>query len=215
MPPPAPPGDQQTFQPPTPPRLLSFTLHGGLGIPVGDFGKSSGGTDGFAKSGLVIGCDLNYMLGDIASWVSSLDFSIHGFDEASLRISSGVSSDIGSWFLVWPMTGIRITASPSNEVRPYAQVQVGLLAGSSPSMSLSYGSEQFTWPCFCTVGSLFCGHWLHAGRTSSFGARYFYGEPEYENSIRSSSFNGTIKFKQPTSVFTLFLGVTPRIPMVL
>lgn len=200
------PMDQRSFAP----KPLSFTVHGGVGIPVGELGKTTGTTAGLANTGFIVGADLNYMLGDIASWVTSLDFSFHGIDETALGVPTSISRDIGSWLLVWPVTGIRITPVGSSDVRPYAQVQVGLLAGSSPSMSFSNGTDQVTQSSASGTSMAFsAGVGVHVGRKVSIGARYFYGEPEYEISLTSPSLSGRFKYKQPTSVIALVLGITP------
>lgn len=202
--------DQPSTRRNTPARSLSLTLHGGLGFPLGEFAETSGPTAGIAKTGFMLGADLDCMLGDFASWVTSVDFAFHATNQAALTIPTGYSGDIGSWLMIWPMTGFRLSVKGSDEVKPYAQAQVGILAGSSPPVTLTSESQSVSQSSVSGTSVAFgAGAGLYIGRQFSVGARYFHGEPEYEISAVSSSGAGIKgKYTQPTSIIVLMLGIT-------
>ncbi len=165
----------QDSLPPVAAHRFSFGINVGAGFPVGAFGETSGNDAGAAKSGFAIGADVGYGITPNIDWLTSAYFSFHALN------LSGISSsvDIGSWFLVWPMTGIRVISGNRDEERFFAIGQVGLLAETTPevnSTSFSARSIAFSFG----VGGIF-------NQRLTLQARYLYGNPEYEISILSGN----------------------------
>jgi opacity protein-like surface antigen len=192
-------------------RRLWFSLCAGLGAPVGEFGKTSGSSGGAANFGFTLGGELSYALNRSTAWVTSLYYSTNSIDESALGLPSGVSSEVGSWTMFWPMTGMRVSSSDVGDLQFYGLAQVGLLAASSPEIKASGGNVIASQSSStATSVSFSVGAGVISASRLTFWARYITGEPEYEYTAAAigpmGSYSYTVKGKQPTSLFMIGLG---------
>jgi hypothetical protein len=185
-----------------------FTLTGGVSIPTGAFGATTGSKAGAAKTGFAVCADGSLALAPFLAWMSSANLSVNTVDLASAYEGLGVSADAGSWILVWGLTGLKVFGYVSPDVEVFGFGQAGFLFGNIPQLTLTAGTERATQNSSYATSF---GFGFGAGITIShvsIGLRYLSGEPEYE--ITASSTNGGTargKFTQPTSCVQITGGI--------
>jgi len=113
-----------------------FALKGGIANPVGEFGMKSGGEDGLAEPGFVLGAQVSLYLGSGVSWTTSASFALNKVDDSRIIVPSGTTVEAGSWFTVWPMTGFRFEGRGSSSFSLNGMIQVGMMIGRSPELTV-------------------------------------------------------------------------------
>ncbi len=132
----------------------NFTLYGGLAMPRGDFGDNDldNNDAGFAKTGLVLGGEYAIPMGSPGLFgVIGVSMVRNSFDEDVFQDAAGdeFSFDIGPWYNVPIMAGLKYQSEMSPGMRFYATGQVGLNIIKGPKFEESsayYGeSVEITW----------------------------------------------------------------------
>ena len=80
-------------------------------------------------------------MGESIRWVTSATLTFNGIDESKLLLPAGASVDAGSWFHVWPMTGIRVDSKGSSSVSVFGSLQLGILFGTSPDLNITINNQ--------------------------------------------------------------------------
>lgn len=126
---------------------LNIRMYGGIGLPVGDFGKTSDGNSGFAKTGLMAGGDLLIPLIPSIRWKLGGCVVLHSLDEGALQKEIGggfrVTAD-GSYQGIAPLTGLEVHLKSPMGVAIYACPQIGLLLIKKPEWEASGGGIVLT-----------------------------------------------------------------------
>ena len=187
-------------------RRVRFMLSAGMGFPAGVFGEKSGSTAGGATSGFALGADVAYKTRSGIEWLTSLYLSFQPFDESALQLAPGVQVDAGSWTLIWPMTGVRVSSNTSQDVSLFVLGQVGVLIGSSPEITATIQNMSISQPSSNANSVAFdlgCG--IVYQQRYMMSLRYLYGSPEYKYQASGGGYSVAGKAEQATSV--IFLGV--------
>jgi hypothetical protein len=198
----------------------SFGIYGGGSIPLGDFAETDleNEQSGYAKTGFLVGGEfiLPITAMDGLGWVTSLNLSMHGA-EADLGSFGGTLTDVevGSWMLITPVTGLRLTTPLGGGTNVYAQGQVGLLYGRTPKVDGSFSLFGVTQDVTVDPESAMAfgyafGAGMHLQEMFHVGIRIMGGSPEYSVQI-DDPFTGTtteLEQKFPVSTFQILGGVT-------
>jgi hypothetical protein len=124
------------------PAKAQFGIYGGLALPTGDFGATSGDKSGLAKSGFCGGLELIFGLPISAPIDIGIIFSATAlYNEFDMRDLKG---DADPWLTAWPMIGGRVSI-PVGQLSFYGTLQVGGVIARFPEISYTYtGSSQKT-----------------------------------------------------------------------
>lgn len=110
--------------------LPEINLYGGLSAPVGDFSDDTGTDAGYASFGLGVMGEYVLPVGSPGlGWVSSASLLINGADDDFI----GQGADVGRYFIIPLMTGLRYFAELSPTVDGYGLGQVGVSIVRGPS----------------------------------------------------------------------------------
>lgn len=170
-----------------------FRLIGGLSLPMGDFGSTSGAHAGLAKSGFSLGAEYSkenskgFELGVLGC------YSINSIDEAEIKkqfqsaFGSGTVS-AGSWSLLNLMGSVGFICNSSPNMSIYGKGYAGLLIGTIPEITIDLGGTTITQEsATATTIGYGVGGGLLINEKIDIGIRYLTGEPEYEEKASSSS----------------------------
>jgi hypothetical protein len=124
-------------------------MHGYVTIPAGDFGDALGEEAGLAKTGFGLGTELTLATRVSGlSWASDASILFNGFDLGAFKENAGGVAEVGWWWNVPLLTGLRYDAAASPEASMYGTVLAGLSIAKTPD---------FKWS-----GQMFDGYDLHA-----------------------------------------------------
>ena len=187
---------------------MRFSLNAGVSLPQGDFGSTSGKTAGYATTGFCAALDATKMLSETASWVSTFNLSLNKMDESIISSQiGGLSVSTGYYATSWIMTGFGFETPVSLVSNLYAVGQIGALYSNFPDITISSGGSSITQT---TTSSLTFALGFIVGikfEKVKIGVRYYYGNPEYEESVSSGGSTTTAKETLPASVLQLMLGI--------
>lgn len=213
---PPPPQQQVTPQPQVPPppdetaadRLLrgGVWINGGLSLPVGSFGETTGEEAGLASIGFTGGLDALIPLLPAVGIMMSGVYSNNSADISGITGGLPVSVEAGSWHTVWGLGGVAAgaTLDPAWQITAFAQA--GVLYGISPEITASAGGITAKQESAGSVAFAYSfGATVRYTRLTLTG-RYLAGEPEYETTLTAPGVEQSVKFKQPKSIVTLTLG---------
>jgi len=197
----------------------SFGIYGGGSIPLGDFASTDAENDqsGYAKTGFLVGGEFVAPLGMLEGlgWVTSLNFAVHGVETDFGDLGGDVTDvSIGSWMVITPVTGLRLTTPLGEGTDVYAQGQVGLLYGRSPEVEGSFSFGGFTQNVTLDPESAMAfgysfGAGMHLQEMFHVGIRILGGSPEYTFEF-DDPLGGdpiTIDQKNPVSTFQILAGL--------
>jgi hypothetical protein len=120
------------------PAKAQFGIYGGLALPTGDFGETSGDNSGLAKSGFCGGLELIFGLPIQAPIDIGIVASVTGlYNEMDLKTSQGMKVDADPWITVWPMVGGRVSL-PVGQLSFYGTLQLGGVFARFPEISYTY-----------------------------------------------------------------------------
>jgi len=114
---------------------LRLTPFASLCPPVGVFASSDLNEGGGATLGYGLGLELAIPMGEHADWVISVAMQFYGFEIPGI---GGVTMNNGSWRMVLPMTGPRISTPLSDAVGLFGEGMIGWNAQRSPEMNFSF-----------------------------------------------------------------------------
>ncbi|MBI1807612.1 MAG: hypothetical protein HYR76_11230 [Ignavibacteria bacterium] len=189
-----------------------FGVYAGLAAPAGEFGATDL-NGGAAKTGFCFGGEMSLQTTAGIGWLSSLTFLFNGVDASSLVLpdSFHATVDVGPWFLIMPMTGVRFGGPISPNIAIFGLGQIGLLIGNSPEINMSINSPtaRGSVKVASATGTAFTfavGGGLIFNNNITAGARYLHGEPEYTLTISGNGGSVSSKGKQSTSIFQITAG---------
>ena len=194
---------------------------GGVSLPVGELGATTGGKAGLATTGFCAGLEYtceasrNFSIG-LAGLLTSNSLDEEKVGSASRSYLPGSNMDAGSWFLIWIVgeIGFTVPLSPSSSF--YARGLLGGLFGNSPELTLTYsgvhGSVKATQSSASTEAFAFgAATGVVVANRVDIGLRFVTAEPEYDITAQASSGTQTAtssgKLKQPTSVLQIAIGI--------
>jgi hypothetical protein len=187
--------------------ISNVTIFGGISLPAGAFGSTTGSDGGAAKTGFTFGIDANVPVSSAASWMTSVDFSSNSMDLGPALAGMGLSAEAGSWRSVWALTGFQLSAFTSSGLQIFGFTQVGVLFGRVPEINLRSGAGSATQS---SASATALGFGVGGGVTVShvsLGIRFVTGSPEYEVTATGTAGTFRGKFKQPTSCVLITGGV--------
>jgi hypothetical protein len=195
-------------------RQGQWRLFGGMSLPTGDLGSTSGAHAGSAQTGYALGLDGSFGT-EVVRFTLGVMLSVNGTDLSSDFKAIGATCESGSWTSLWCLMGCRVYGTLAPDTRIHGDVQLGTLYGLSPEIEASASSGGYR----ITVkqesaGAVAFAYGVGLGLSLShfdIAVRYLSATPEYEflASTSGSYYSGTSKskYKQPTSVFLLTAGV--------
>ncbi|MDP3148905.1 MAG: hypothetical protein Q8N83_07220 [Ignavibacteria bacterium] len=187
---------------------LRFSLLGGVVLPQGDFGATSGEKGGYASTGFGGMIEMSKNLNENVNWVTSVSLDMNSIDDNTMESQWGGGTITGgNYVTTWAMTGIGFESAASPTVKVYGVGQVGLLFSSFPDITMSSGGVSITQTT--TMGTAFAfgfGGGIKIDKIN-IGLRYYTGEPEYEQTATYMGVTGTAKVKMPATVLQLMLGI--------
>lgn len=189
------------------------SVYCGLSIPVGSFGKTTANGEegdeagGAASLGFAIGGNADIPVTPTSAALFSIDYASNSVDLAQGMAGSGISAETTSWTSLWALVGLKIFGNVSPSTELFAFGQGGLLYGSTPQITASYGGVTVIQN---SASASAFGYGFGAGmRTGRFtlSARYLGGKPEYEitASVNGSDL-GHATFEQQMSCVVLTAG---------
>jgi hypothetical protein len=191
-----------------------FRLLGGLSLPIGDFGATSGAHAGLAKSGFSLGAE--YSNEDSNGFELGLlgCYSINSIDEAEIEkqflsaFESGTVS-AGSWSLLNLMGSVGFISKSSPNMSIYGKGYAGLLIGTIPEITIDVSGTTITQEsATATAIGYGIGGGLLINEKIDIGVRYLTGEPEYEEKISTTGGgSATVKVKIPNGTVQLIVGL--------
>jgi hypothetical protein len=192
-----------------PRRRIRVSLQVGAALPLGGFGSTTSTEGGSAGTGFSLSMSAWYPLDDLNSWTSSIFLASNGFDASAYPAIA--RTNVGSWFSLDALTGVRFTPYRKRDVELYLQSQIGLLLGSTPEFQISTPNKSFRQMSGSgTSFALSLGAGLIVRRVV-FSLSYTYGEPSYEvdfsRSEGSYTSGGTLRFAQPTGLVHIMAGI--------
>lgn len=187
---------------------VRFSLSGGIVMPQGDFGSTSGEKGGYASTGFGGMLEMSKNMNENINWVTSVSMDINSMDANTMTNQWGHGTvTAGNYVTTWVMTGIGIESVASPTVKVYGVGQIGLLFSSFPDITLSSGGQSITQTAKLANAFAFgIGAGLMINKLNV-GLRYYTAEPEYEQSATYMGYTGTAKVKMPAAVLQLMLGV--------
>lgn len=186
---------------------MRFSLLGGIVLPQGDFGSTSGEKGGYASTGFGGMLEMSKNLNENINWVTSVSLDMNSIDDNTMTNQWGHGTVTGgNYVTTWTMTGIGVESVASPTVKVYGVGQVGLLFSSFPDITMSSGGQSITQTA--KMGTAFAfgfGAGLIINKLNV-GLRYYTGEPEYEQTATYMGVTGTAKVKMPATVLQLMIG---------
>ncbi len=184
-----------------PARQIIFSA--GPSFPIGDFGEP---WDGAAKIGEAITLELS--IGRAPSWISSITLSFNGFNESQMRADDYLISH-GSWWTVWPMTGLRTSNNLSPNVAAFFHGEVGFVIGKSPKFTIGDINDGVSTISSDLSGGIAVGFGGGLAIRDRFfvGGRFLYAKPEYTISRTGPRGTYSHNVEQSTSLLLFTLGI--------
>jgi len=191
-----------------------FRLLGGLSLPVGDYGGTSGAHAGLAKTGFSLSAEYSrenskgFELGVLGC------YSNNAVDQAEVEkvfsVFGTAAADVGSWSLIYFMGSVGFISNTSPTMSIYGKGYAGLLYGTIPEIKVTIGSTTITQEsASATTIGYGIGGGLLINEKVDVGFRYLTGEPEYEEhaSSNAGSSSATVKAKIPNGTVQLIVGL--------
>jgi len=196
----------------TPARSAPPSRHPGVAVfaslcpPLGDFAATDIESGGGATLGYGFGLELSLPIDDHNCWIISGAMQFYGFEMPGIP---GVSMNNGSWRMILPMTGPRISLSLSEDASIFCEAMIGWDFQSSPEMNLGVPGFSLTLPSSSAGAIAYAiGGGVVFRDLVRLRVRFIDGgSPEYSisTSIALQSYMYTVK--QPTKVIEISLGV--------
>ncbi len=111
-------------------------IHGGTGIPAGEFSDTSGANAGGAQPGIIIGIDYLYPITDVLelSWITGLSFLYNDARLAPGYDQLQKGGTVTSWIHLTAMIGLRAGGEMNESINLHGAIQSGILWGLSPKI---------------------------------------------------------------------------------
>jgi hypothetical protein len=120
---------------------FNFSIHGGIGIPGGEFGGNAGSYPGFAKPGGMLQASAWVRTKNQWFWSTQFAYAQNSFNEDEFAVyeESNLNVDIfqintGAWKAIHINTGLTWTTELNSDFQLYLQAQIGLLRVQTPEV---------------------------------------------------------------------------------
>jgi len=185
-----------------------FSLNGGVSLPVGGFGETSGDDAGLAKTGFTIGLEQVNPIFPAVGTMTSLIYSYNGVDAGAVVVPPQVKLEVGAWHTGWGLLGVAAGGALDADWQIMGFGQAGVLFGLSPEITASAGGVTATQESALGIAFAYSfGAMVRYGHVALTGRYLSGGEPEYESTLTSPAGDRMMKIKQPTSIVTITLGL--------
>jgi hypothetical protein len=189
----------------------SATLHGGIGLPTGDFADATGEEAGLATLGFALGSDLAMRIDAVPGleWVSTVQGVTFGVDEDFIGdFGPGVDINLGRYWGALAMTGLQFGFGEST---PRFHVVGQMLAGMIKAPGATFAGMGQTAEL---VASWKPAKGFSLGAGAEIGERLFMDvryealiNTEIELEFRDGGTSETFEGEQPTSWIRVSVGV--------
>ena len=191
-----------------------------MSIPSGDYGATSGNKAGLAKTGFGFGLEYDKPIENTnLNLVFTGLLNSHSVDASEIEknlqsYDADATVDVGSYLLFWITAGIGFQSEMSPNANLYGNLQIGLLHGKVPEMTMTLPSSDIkgvSESASSTVFGLGIGGGIIFSDKYDIGLHYYTAEPEYEVTTKTTSStlgnsSSSIKAKQPTASINLLFG---------
>lgn len=177
-----------------------LNIYGGLSAPQGDFADDSGDDAGYASFGLsVMGEYVQYLGTPGLGWASSASLLVNPADDDIINAND---PDVGRYFILPVMTGLRYQTELSATLDGYAIGQAGLVGSRAPRLEV--GDAEATSNNVFGFGFAF-GAGIVLSDGINITARYLsLGQPEYEY---EDDDGGEQDFEPSMRLFQVMIGI--------
>jgi hypothetical protein len=199
---------------------ITYSLFAGLAFPADEFGNTNHPSAGYAKTGSIVGAEVNFPLVRSLYINASIAMVKNAVDEQSFRLNglpNTITSRIESWTSFWVMPGLR-SETKFEHVTMFASLNYGWTLVQSPVIFLSGNFSALTSPSNANSQP---GYAVTIGGTAfdhfTFALKYFHTKPSLPVTVMSNpelldpliahpALPSSSFFEQPVSIYSVIIG---------